>query len=84
MRQRQADRRWKRLEESGVFDRLRRQLVVGNEDVPADRGYLKQFGRERERQPDAAVRGGVTRHGAGVQCRAQWVSRCIQGIGAPL
>ncbi len=53
-----------------MLDQPRRRAVARHDHVVTDCGDLEQLGGEGERQPDAAVRGGITGHDARVQRRA--------------
>src|SRR6478672_7812114 len=63
---RHRTRAW--LEEFGMLDGFRRQSLARDKHGLADRRHLKELRRERKRQTDAAMRGRVARHHAGVQC----------------
>jgi hypothetical protein len=58
--------RWQRLEQVGVLDQGWRRPITRDDHVIADAGDVVQLGRKRVGEPDAAMRGGITRDDTGM------------------
>src|SRR4029450_5339839 len=71
-----------------MLTRLRHDPILRQDDVLADIRHPKQFRREGEGEPDAAVRSRIARHDAGMKCGSRpghplhpWHRRATEEIG---